>query len=86
VKLKSVILISFGTRGGPEGRQTAFWADASGRFGGGYRGAYAGKTQDDAVAFAFREMIRYGFRRPGSAICIGDAAITSRVAAALNSQ
>ena len=34
-------------------------ASASGKFGGGFRGAFAGETAEAAAAFAAREMLRY---------------------------
>ena len=34
-------------------------ATVSGKFGGGYSGAHAGRTPEDAATFAAREMIRY---------------------------
>jgi hypothetical protein len=83
MKQPSIIVISHGTRGAGPGRQTAFWGDSSGRFGGGYTGAYAGKDEDSAVAFATREMLRYGVHRPGGALLVAPLAIEQRVNAAL---
>lgn len=36
-----------------------FYADATGKFGGGYSGAFAGKTTEEAAIFAIREQGRY---------------------------
>ncbi len=83
MKNVSVVSISYGRRRSGEGAQTRFWCDVSGRFGGGYVGANAGKDEDSAVAFAIREMIRYGFHRPGGAVIVGPPAIESRVREAL---
>ena len=40
-------------------RGDIYIADVSGKFGGGYSGPTAGKTPEEAAAFACREMIRY---------------------------
>ena len=37
-----------------------YFADVSGKFGGGYSGVCAGRNKDEAATFAAREMIRYG--------------------------
>jgi hypothetical protein len=79
--MRSVIVITFGTRGGPEGRQTAFWAHASGRFGGGYQGAFAGNTAFAAASFARREMVRYGVHRAGGATLIAPPEVLAENAA-----
>ena len=75
MKLTSVVLISHGRRGNPEQPQIGYWCDVQGRFGGGYLGAWAGKDEDAAAAFAAREMIRYGIHRPGGAVLVAPPAI-----------
>jgi len=50
-KIPSTVLIY--QRGG------AYYCDATGCFGGGYSGAYAGKTPEEAALFAEREKGRY---------------------------
>ncbi len=42
-----------------EKRGTGYFATVSGKFGGGYMGAAAGDTAEEAAAFAAREMVRY---------------------------
>ena len=43
-----------------EKRGNRYTATVSGKFGGGYSGANAGTTAEEAAGFAAREMIRYG--------------------------
>jgi len=54
--MKSVVVI--------ERRGTSYIASASGKFGGGYQGASAGNTPDEAAIFASREILRYGRGNP----------------------
>lgn len=39
--------------------QHGYRADASGKFGGGYSNAFAGKTAEEAATFAIANAIRY---------------------------
>jgi hypothetical protein len=41
-----------------------YTADVIGAFGGGYRGAHAGDTAEEAALFAIREMRRYALTNP----------------------
>jgi len=45
-------------------RGNAYYADVTGAFGGGYHGAHAGKTPEEAALFALREKARYIDRNP----------------------
>ncbi len=45
-------------------RGDGYIATASGKFGGGYRGARCGLTPQDAALFAAREMIRFAVSNP----------------------
>lgn len=45
-------------------RQTVYFASARGEFGGGYCGAHAGDTPEEAALFAIREMRRYALTNP----------------------
>ena len=40
-------------------RGASYYCDASGCFGGGYTGAFAGDTAENAALFALREKERY---------------------------
>jgi len=52
--MKSLIFIHFSTF------DKAYLCDVQGRFGGGYRNAFAGRTPILAAIFARREAARYG--------------------------
>lgn len=41
------------------GRGNGYYADVKGCFGGGYSGAFAGSTPEEAALFALREKGRY---------------------------
>jgi hypothetical protein len=60
-------------------RGGSYYADAHGCFGGGYSGAHAGDTPEEAALFALREKGRYIANNPLG----GDMYLPAEVKAAL---
>jgi hypothetical protein len=60
-------------------RANAYYADVKGCFGGGYSGAFAGKTPEEAALFALREKARYIDSNPMG----GDMHLPAEVRAAI---
>jgi len=74
--MKSTVIISK--------RGAGYTCDASGRYGGGYQGASAGRTPEDAAAFGAREMLRYAQVNPEGGDLIAPADVLALIPAHLH--
>lgn len=63
-------------------RGDAYYCDATGCFGGGYSGMFAGKTAEDAALVAEREKGRYINSNPEGGCVIAPAEVRAALKAA----
>jgi len=66
-------------------RGNSYFADVSGKFGGGYSGANAGSNVEEAAEFASKEMIRYGRSNKEGADLVAPKEVLSLVPECLQS-